>query len=93
MRNNANRQTNFEAANIEKTVNAAQSVISDIKLLQSEEKLPDDLREIATVRIENPDATILELGQMLSSPLGKSGVNHRLRKLKALAEQIRLSQG
>lgn len=89
MRNTANRQTNFEAANIGKTVNAAQSAISDIKLLQSQDKLPDNLREIAVARIENPDATIVELGQLLEVPLGKSGVNHRLRKLKALANALR----
>lgn len=89
MRNTANRQTNFEAANIGKTVNAAQSAIADIKLLQSQDKLPENLREIAVARIAHPDATIVELGQLLTVPLGKSGVNHRLRKLKDLAEQLR----
>jgi DNA-binding protein WhiA len=63
MRNTANRQTNFEAANIGKTVNAAQSAIEDIKFLQSHGKLPDNLRELAVTRMANPDATIVELGQ------------------------------
>ncbi|MGO3418220.1 MAG: DNA-binding protein WhiA [Pseudolactococcus laudensis] len=89
MRNTANRQTNFEAANIGKTVNAAQSAIEDIKFLQSHDKLPDNLRELAVARIANPDATIVELGQKLATPLGKSGVNHRLRKIKELASQLR----
>ncbi|MDR1605559.1 MAG: DNA-binding protein WhiA [Streptococcaceae bacterium] len=88
MRNRANRQTNFEAANIGKTVNAAQAVIEAIKLLQSQNKLPDNLREIALARIANPDATIVALGQTLATPLGKSGVNHRLRKIKELASQL-----
>lgn len=89
MRNTANRQTNFEAANIGKTVNAAQSAIEDIKFLQSQDKLPDNLRELAVARMANPDATIVELGQKLATPLGKSGVNHRLRKIKELASQLR----
>ncbi|GFH40859.1 DNA-binding protein WhiA [Pseudolactococcus insecticola] len=89
MRNNANRQTNFESANIDKTVNAAQSVIEDIRYLQTQDKLPENLREIAMARIANPDATIVELGQKLEPPLGKSGVNHRLRKIKALAAESR----
>jgi DNA-binding protein WhiA len=89
MRNQANRQTNFEAANIGKTVDAAQTVIEAIKFLQSQDKLPDNLREIAVARMANPDATIVELGQQLDPPLGKSGVNHRLRKIKALASQLR----
>ncbi|MBR6896012.1 MAG: DNA-binding protein WhiA [Lactococcus sp.] len=88
MRNTANRQTNFEAANIGKTVNAAQTVIEAIKFLKSMDKLPDNLREIAVARMANPDATIVELGQLLFPPLGKSGVNHRLRKIKELAEQL-----
>lgn len=91
MRNQANRQTNFEAANIGKTVEAAQTVIEDIKLLQSQDKLPDNLREIAVARMANPDATIVELGQKITPPLGKSGVNHRLRKIKELANQLRQS--
>ena len=53
------------------------------------DKLPDNLREIAVARMANPDATIVELGQLLVPPLGKSGVNHRLRKIKELAEQLR----
>ncbi|MGO2315401.1 MAG: DNA-binding protein WhiA, partial [Pseudolactococcus laudensis] len=53
------------------------------------DKLPDNLRELAVARIANPDATIVELGQKLATPLGKSGVNHRLRKIKELASQLR----
>ena len=89
MRNMANRQTNFEAANIGKTVNAAQTVIEALKYLKSIDKLPDNLRGIAVARMANPDATIVELGKLLNPPLGKSGVNHRLRKIKTLAEELR----
>lgn len=53
------------------------------------EYLPDKLQDIATLRVENPDASLQELGQMLEPQLGKSGVNHRLRKICQIAEEIR----
>ena len=51
--------------------------------------MPDKLQDIAIVRVENPDASLQELGQMLNPPLGKSGVNHRLRKICQIAEELR----
>ena len=92
MRGLANRQSNFENANIEKTVSAAQDTISAIKFLierKEFENLPSNLTEIAKLRIENPERSIKDLGEMLETPIGKSGVNHRLRKLVKLAEELK----
>lgn len=82
----ANRQANFESANITKTVVAAQEMIEQIEWLKKQNRLPLELKEIAEIRLKNPEATLLELGQMLEPPLGKSGVAHRLRKLNQLME-------
>ena len=84
MKNNINRKVNCETANLNKTVNAAVKQIEAIKMLQKTkefDKLPENLKEVARIRIENPDASLQELGQMLSEPIGKSGVNHRLNKI------------
>lgn len=92
MRGLANRQSNFENANIAKSVMAAQEAINAIKFLNERkelEQLPENLKEIARVRLENPEATIKELGELLEPPLGKSGVNHRLRKLVEQANELR----
>lgn len=92
MRNSINRRVNCEAANITKTVNASTKQIADIELIRDVcgfMSLPDNLRQMAEVRLEHPDATLKELGELLSPPVGKSGVNHRLRKLSELAEKIR----
>ena len=92
MKNNVNRLVNCETANLNKTVNAAVDQIEDIKLLKSLNKfddMPIELREIANLRLEHPDATLKELGQMLSDPIGKSGVNHRFKKIHRLAEENR----
>ncbi|QSR11555.1 DNA-binding protein WhiA [Lactococcus sp. LG592] len=94
MRGLANRQSNFESANINKSVSAAQDVISAVKYLAEKkelENLPPALTEVAHARIAHPEATIKELGKLLDPPLGKSGVNHRLRKLTSLAEEIKKS--
>lgn len=90
MRNSVNRQNNCDVANLNKTVSAAQSVISDIKQLMGTaeyENLPDNIKEVAMLRVEYPDASLKELGEMLTPPLGKSGVNHRLRKLSEMARK------
>ena len=90
MRNSINRQNNCDVANLNKTVSAAQSVISDIKQLMGTaeyENLPDNIKEVAMLRVEYPDASLKELGEMLTPPLGKSGVNHRLRKLSEMARK------
>lgn len=93
MRNSINRRVNCEAANITKTVNAASKQIEDILLIKERygfENLPDGLRQMAEVRLENPEAALKELGEYLDPPVGKSGVNHRLRKLSEIAEHMRL---
>ncbi len=92
MRNSINRRVNCETANISKTVNAAARQIEEIEYLRDHygfKNLPDSLREMAEIRLEYPDAPLKELGEYLDPPVGKSGVNHRLRKLSELAEKIR----
>jgi hypothetical protein len=92
MRNSINRRVNCETANITKTVNASTKQIQDIMLIQKTlglKGLQDSLREVAEVRLEYPEATLKELGEYLNPPVGKSGVNHRLRKLSEIAERIR----
>lgn len=92
MSNYYNRQVNCETANIKKTVTTACRQIEDINLiieLKGIEYLPEKLQEIAMLRVEHPDASLQELGQMLESPLGKSGVNHRLRKICQIADDLR----
>lgn len=92
MRNSVNRRVNCETANISKTVNASTRQIEDIEYIRKHygfEKLSEALREMAEVRLENPDAPLKELGEYLSPAVGKSGVNHRLRKLSELADRLR----
>lgn len=92
VRNSINRKVNCEAANITKTVNAASRQIEDIELLRDTlglANLPLQLRQMAEVRLSYPDASLKELGDYLDPPVGKSGVNHRLRKLSELAEKYR----
>lgn len=89
MRNSINRKVNCETANIAKTVNAATKQIDDIIFIRDYmgfSKLPDTLREMAQVRLEHPESSLKELGQYLDPPVGKSGVNHRLRKLCEIAD-------
>ena len=92
IKNNVNRLVNCETANLNKVVNASVNQINDIKLIQKLKKfdeLPDYLKEIATVRLENPDMSLKDLGALLDTPLGKSGVNHRLKKIHEIAEELR----
>lgn len=92
MRNSVNRKVNCETANINKTVSAAVKQTEDIKYIRDNmglEKLPEALQEIAQLRLEYPNASLKELGDLLSTPLGKSGVNHRLRKLSEIAERLK----
>ena len=92
MRNNVNRKVNCETANLNKTINAAVKQIEAIKLLQKNgelKKLSKQLQEIAEVRLKNPDASLIELGKMLSKPIGKSGVNHRLKTIEEMAEKFK----
>lgn len=93
MRNSVNRRVNCETANISKTVTAASKQIEDILLIRDRYgfgNLPDNLRQMAEVRLEYPDAPLKELGGYLEPPVGKSGVNHRLRRLSEIADRIRL---
>ena len=93
MRNMVNRKVNCEAANITKTVNAATRQVEDIRLIREKmglEGLPESLRQMAYVRLENPQASLGELGKLLDPPVGKSGVNHRLRKLGELAKELKV---
>lgn len=92
MRNQVNRQVNCEAANISKIVAAASKQMEDILYIKEHMgfgDLADGLKEIAQLRIDYPEASLKELGAMLSPPIGKSGVNHRLRKLSMIADQLR----
>lgn len=92
MSNYYNRQVNCETANIKKTVTTAYRQIEDINYIiehKGIEYLPDKLQSIARVRVENPDASLQELGQLLTPPLGKSGVNHRLRKICQIVDELR----
>ena len=92
MRNSVNRKVNCETANINKTVNAAVKQVEDILYIRDTiglEKLPENLEETALLRLEYPQASLKELGALFSPPVGKSGVNHRLRKISGIAEQLR----
>ena len=90
-RNNVNRMVNCEVANLNKTVNAATKQIEAIKKIKQHKKftnLSEELKEIANLRIQNPDASLTELGNMLKKPVGKSGVNYRLNKLIEIAKEL-----
>ena len=92
MHNRVNRQLNCDSSNIERTMRAAEGQLRDIAYLADEvglEKLPGLLRELAQARADNPDASLVELGEMLDPPLGKSGVRARLRKIGELADKLR----
>ena len=95
MRNSVNRKVNCETANLNKTVSAAVRQQEDIRYIESRiglQKLNNSLEVIARLRLAHPDASLKELGDMLSPPVGKSGVNHRLRKLSLIAEHLRESR-
>ena len=90
--NRVNRQLNCDTSNINRTMNTALSQIADIRYIDEQlglDKLPAPLREIAEVRINNAATSLSGLGEMLEKPLGKSGVNARLRKLSEIADKLR----
>ena len=92
MKNKVNRIVNCETANLNKIINVAVSQIEDIKYIIKKkrfEDLPDNLKEIAKIRLENPDMSLEQMGKLLEKPIGKSGVNHRLKKIGELAEELR----
>jgi DNA-binding protein WhiA len=96
MRNSVNRLVNCETANLNKTIGASVRQVENIKYIQGTvglDVLPEKLREIAELRVAHKDVTLKELGEMVSSgPISKSGINHRLRKVDAIAEKIRKGQ-
>ena len=88
MRGKINRLVNCETANLNKTINASIEQIAAIKKLKENgdfNKLNDNLKEIAKLRLENPDMALSELGKKLEKPIGKSGVNYRLKKIVEIA--------
>lgn len=92
MRNKVNRLVNCETANLNKTIDAAFRQKENIKLIAETlglDKLPPGLKQVAEIRLEHPDISLKELGEMTDPPLGKSGINHRMRKIEKIAENIR----
>ena len=88
MNNKINRIVNCETANLNKTINASIEQIEAIRKLKKNgnfEKLEEPLKEIAELRLENPNTSLIELGKMLKKPVGKSGVNYRLKKIMEIA--------
>lgn len=95
MRNTVNRKVNCETANINKTVSAAAKQAEDIEFIQNTiglSKIPETLQEVAQLRLANPEASLKELAELSTSEIGKSGINHRLRKLSEIAEELRESK-
>ncbi|MGN0164965.1 MAG: DNA-binding protein WhiA [Lachnospiraceae bacterium] len=89
-----NRRVNCEIGNLKKSAEAGHRQIQDIELIIDRiglDNLPGNLKEIATLRIENPEASLQELGELMNPPLGRSGVNHRLQKLMSIAEELKTS--
>ncbi len=92
VRNSVNRQVNCETANLNRTVSAAVKQLDDINYIRDTvglDSLSESLMEIAVLRAENTEVSLKELGQMLTPPVGKSGVNHRLRKISEIADELR----
>lgn len=92
MRNSINRQCNCETANLNKTIHAAVKQVEDIKYIKQNmgfASLTPALSQMAEVRLAYPEASLAELGSLMSPPIGKSGVNHRLRKLSEIAKELR----
>ena len=91
MRNRANRIVNCDNANIDKTMMAAEKQIAAIQQIEKAKGLdflPPKLRQVALLRLEEPDMSLKELGEQLDPPLGKSGVNHRLAKIEEIAGKL-----
>jgi len=94
--NDVNRKVNCETANLNKTIEAAVKQIKDIELIRDTvglDSLSDSLMQVALLRLENPDMSLQGLGELLDPPVGKSGVNHRLRKIGEKADELRQSMG
>lgn len=94
VRNQTNRKVNCDLANINKTLTAAQRQLEDIRYIERRKgfgSLNEGLRQIAELRLQEPEVSLKELGELLQPPVSKSGVNHRLRKLSEIAEDLRSS--
>ncbi|MBQ8903261.1 MAG: DNA-binding protein WhiA, partial [Oscillospiraceae bacterium] len=94
-RSNINRKVNCEAANIGKTVAASARQIEDISFISEcgeYDKLPIDLKELASLRVENPDISLSELGKLFDPPISRSGVNHRIERIRKIADELRESR-
>lgn len=92
IRNNINRLVNCETANLNKTIGSAVKQIEDIKLIKSKKMfnlLGKKEKELAELRLKNPDASLSELGELLDPPISKSGVNHRMKKIEELAYALK----
>ena len=92
VRNNTNRRLNCDIANVSRSVNAASKQIDDILYIRDRvglDALPESLKEMALIRVEYPEETFADLGNRLNPPVGKSGVNHRLRKISEFADDLR----
>lgn len=92
VRNNINRLVNCETANLNKTIDASIRQVAHIERIRDHmglDKLPPKLREVAEIRLNYPEATLKEIGQMLDPPVGKSGVNHRFRKLEEISNDLK----
>lgn len=95
VRNRVNRNVNLETANLNKTVKAANKIISDIEYIRDFMglyKLPKALEELAELRLSHPEASLSELSGLLSNTVGKSGVNHRLQKMSRIADELRMKR-
>ncbi|MBP5427247.1 MAG: DNA-binding protein WhiA [Clostridiales bacterium] len=91
LKNNVNRMINCETANLEKVVNTSVRQVMCIEYIEKTigiDKLPYRLREIARLRLQNRELSLKDLGQMLTPALGKSGVNHRLKKIEEIASKL-----
>lgn len=96
VRNNINRIVNCETANLSKTIDASLRQIENIEYIDriiGLEKLPKNLSDLAYLRLEHRDASLKELGAMLNPPVGKSGVNHRFRRIEEIADDLRKERG
>lgn len=92
LRSDVNRRVNCDTANINKSLAASRRQVEDIEFLKQEiglGRLPEKLKLVAELRLENPELNLVQLGEMLQPPVGKSGINHRLRKLQDMAEELR----
>lgn len=92
MRNSVNRKVNCETANLNKTISAAVKQTEDIEYIRQTiglGKLTPALRQAAEARLNNTEASLVELGKQMNPPVGKSGMNHRLRKLSEIADDLR----